>query len=152
MQQQVQALVARCVVCNRVQASLNTPMPHLQPLPIMGLDYRWNVDFAGPLLVTPRHNKSRLSRVRTSALATVSQADDEVVGRRNRRAEGPTTLRPPEEVAVWRMLGPSSKAVRRRRTVAPTVGGQPQSPSAGSHLPPPSIWGHPLSMTPISPF
>jgi hypothetical protein len=32
-------------------------MPHLQPLPIMGLGYRWSLDFAGPLPVTPRHNK-----------------------------------------------------------------------------------------------
>jgi hypothetical protein len=32
-------------------------MPQLQPLPIMGLGYRWSLDFAGPLLVTPRHNK-----------------------------------------------------------------------------------------------
>jgi hypothetical protein len=29
----------------------------LQPLPIMGLGYRWSLDFAGPLPVIPRHNK-----------------------------------------------------------------------------------------------
>jgi hypothetical protein len=40
MQQQVQMLVARCVVCDRVRASFNALMPHLQPLPIMGLGYR----------------------------------------------------------------------------------------------------------------
>jgi hypothetical protein len=40
MQLQVQALVARCVVCNRVRASFNALMPQLQPLPIMGLGYR----------------------------------------------------------------------------------------------------------------
>jgi hypothetical protein len=57
MQQQVQAMVARCVVCNRVRASFNAPMPQLQPLPIMGLGYRWSLDFAGPLPITPRHNK-----------------------------------------------------------------------------------------------
>jgi hypothetical protein len=57
MQQQVQALVAQCVVCDYVRASFNAPMPHLQPLPIMGLGYRWSLDFAGPLLVTPRYNK-----------------------------------------------------------------------------------------------
>jgi hypothetical protein len=57
MQQQVQAMVARCVVCDRVRASFNAPMPQLQPLPIMGLGYWWSLDFAGPLLVTPRHNK-----------------------------------------------------------------------------------------------
>jgi hypothetical protein len=32
-------------------------MPQLQRLPIMGLGYRWSLDFAGPLPVTPRHNK-----------------------------------------------------------------------------------------------
>jgi hypothetical protein len=57
MQLQVQALVARCVVCNRVRASFNAPMPQLQPLPIMGLGYRWSLDFARPLPVTPRYNK-----------------------------------------------------------------------------------------------
>jgi hypothetical protein len=57
MQQQVQAMVARCVVCDRVRASFNAPMPQLQPLPIMGLGYRWSLDFVGPLPVTPRHNK-----------------------------------------------------------------------------------------------
>jgi hypothetical protein len=40
MQQQVQAMVARCMVCDRVRASFNAPMPQLQPLPIMGLGYR----------------------------------------------------------------------------------------------------------------
>jgi hypothetical protein len=57
MQSQVQALVAQCVVCDRVRVSFNAPMPQLQPLPIMGLSYRWSLDFAGPLLVTPRYNK-----------------------------------------------------------------------------------------------
>jgi hypothetical protein len=57
MQQQVQALVARCMVCNRVRASFNALMPHLQPLPIMGLGYRWSLDFVGPLPMIPRYNK-----------------------------------------------------------------------------------------------
>jgi hypothetical protein len=47
-------LVVQCVVCNCVQASINAPM---QPLPIMELDYKWRLDFAGPLPVTPRDNK-----------------------------------------------------------------------------------------------
>jgi hypothetical protein len=51
MQLQVQALVARCVVCDRMRASFNSPMPQLQPLPIMGVGYRWSLDFAGPLPV-----------------------------------------------------------------------------------------------------
>jgi hypothetical protein len=49
--------MARCVVCDHVRASFNAPMPHLQPLPIMGLGYRWSLDFARPLPVTARHNK-----------------------------------------------------------------------------------------------
>jgi hypothetical protein len=57
IQQQVQTTVAQCVVGDRVQASFNVPMPQLQPLPIMGLGYRWSLDFAGPLPVTPKHNK-----------------------------------------------------------------------------------------------
>ena len=31
--------------------------PQLQPLPIMGLDYRWSLDFVGPLVVTSREAK-----------------------------------------------------------------------------------------------
>jgi hypothetical protein len=57
MQQQVQAMVARCVVCDYIWASFNAPMPQLQLLPIMELNYKWSLDFAGPLSVTPRHNK-----------------------------------------------------------------------------------------------
>eukprot|EP00245_Coleochaete_scutata_P000411 TRINITY_DN1051_c1_g1_i1.p1 TRINITY_DN1051_c1_g1~~TRINITY_DN1051_c1_g1_i1.p1 ORF type:complete len:1227 (+),score=252.29 TRINITY_DN1051_c1_g1_i1:430-3681(+) len=57
MQQQVQELIARCVVCDRVRASFNSPSPQLQPLPIMGLGYRWSLDFAGPLPTTARHNR-----------------------------------------------------------------------------------------------
>jgi hypothetical protein len=57
MQQQVQTLVARCVVCDHMRASFNAPMPHLQPLPIMEMGYRWSLDFIGPLPVTLRHNK-----------------------------------------------------------------------------------------------
>jgi transposase InsO family protein len=45
------------VVCDRVRAYFHAPMPQLQPLPIMGLGYRWSLDFAGPLPVIPRHNK-----------------------------------------------------------------------------------------------
>ncbi len=45
------------MVCDRVRASLNAPTPQLHPLPIMGLGYRWSLDFAGPLPLTVRHNK-----------------------------------------------------------------------------------------------
>ncbi len=45
------------MVCDRVRASFNAPTPQLHPLPIMGLGYRWSLDFAGPLPLTVRHNK-----------------------------------------------------------------------------------------------
>ena len=57
MQTDVQRIVARCQVCDRVWASFNAPTSTLQPLPIMGLGYRWSLDFAGPLPITKRHNK-----------------------------------------------------------------------------------------------
>jgi len=44
------------MVCDQVWASLNAPTPHLQPLLIMGLGYRWSLDFANPLNLTPWHN------------------------------------------------------------------------------------------------
>lgn len=37
MQTQVQQLVARCMVCDKVRASFNAPMPQLQPLPNHGI-------------------------------------------------------------------------------------------------------------------
>ncbi len=43
------------MVCDEVEAS--TPTPHLQPLPIMGLGYRWSLDFVDPLRLTPRYNR-----------------------------------------------------------------------------------------------
>ena len=57
MYQQVAMYVSRCEVCDRVRSSFNTLSPQLQPLPIMGLGYRWSLDFAGPLVVTPRGAK-----------------------------------------------------------------------------------------------
>jgi transposase InsO family protein len=57
MYQQVVAYVGRCEVCDRVRSSFNTLSPQLQPLPIMGLGYCWSLDFAGPLVVTPRGAK-----------------------------------------------------------------------------------------------
>ena len=53
MHQQVAAYVGKCKVCDRVRSSFNNLSPQLKPLPIMGLDYRWSLDFAGPLLPTP---------------------------------------------------------------------------------------------------
>ena len=51
------AYVGRCEVCNRVKSSFNTLSPQLQPLFIMGLGYRWSLDFAGPLVVMLRGAK-----------------------------------------------------------------------------------------------
>ncbi len=63
MQTDVKQFVAKCMVCNRVRASFNAPTPQLHPLPIMGLGYRWSLDFAGPLPVTSRHNRYMLVMV-----------------------------------------------------------------------------------------
>jgi transposase InsO family protein len=44
----VRKVLAACEPCQRVKASFNAERPQLQPLPIMGLFYRWGVDCAGP--------------------------------------------------------------------------------------------------------
>jgi hypothetical protein len=44
------------MVCDQARASFNTPTPQLQPLPIMGLGYRWNLYFVDPLSLTLQHN------------------------------------------------------------------------------------------------
>jgi hypothetical protein len=51
------------MVCDRVRASFNALTPQLHPLPIMGLGYHWNLDFAGPLPLTVQHNKYVLMMV-----------------------------------------------------------------------------------------
>jgi hypothetical protein len=45
------------MVCDKVRASFNAPTPQFHPLPIMGLGYRWSLDFTGPLPLTVRHNR-----------------------------------------------------------------------------------------------
>jgi hypothetical protein len=45
------------MVCDRVKASFNAPTPQLHPLLIMGLGYRWSLDFAKPLPLTVWHNR-----------------------------------------------------------------------------------------------
>ena len=57
MQTDVQQIVARCQVCDRVRALFNAPPHVLQPLFTMDLGYRWSLDFVGLLPVTKRHNK-----------------------------------------------------------------------------------------------
>lgn len=50
--------LASCQVCQRVSNALfNSQRPVLQPLPIMGLFYRWHVDLAGPFPTSRRGNK-----------------------------------------------------------------------------------------------
>jgi len=44
----VTAIVASCDLCSRARAAPTPEVPHLQPLPVMGLFYRWGVDLAGP--------------------------------------------------------------------------------------------------------
>ena len=48
MQTDVQQIVARCQVYDRVCALFNALTHVLQPLPIMGLCYWWSLDFAVP--------------------------------------------------------------------------------------------------------
>ena len=57
MHQQVAAYIGRCEVCDHVRSSFNSLSPQLRPLSIMGLGYRWSLDFARPLLPTPRGAK-----------------------------------------------------------------------------------------------
>jgi transposase InsO family protein len=45
------------MVYDWVRASFNAPTPQLHPLPIMGLGYRWSLDFARPLPLTIQHNR-----------------------------------------------------------------------------------------------
>ena len=57
MQQELATYVGRCNVYDRVRSSFNTLSPQLQPLPIMGLGYRWSLDLAEPLMTTKRGAK-----------------------------------------------------------------------------------------------
>ena len=53
----VDAVVGTCESCARVRASFLQSQPHLNPLPIKGLFYRWGVDLCGPFDKTERGNK-----------------------------------------------------------------------------------------------
>jgi hypothetical protein len=57
MHTNVQRLVSHYMICNKVRASFNALTPHLHPLPIMGLGYRWSLEFARPLPLTVWHNR-----------------------------------------------------------------------------------------------
>ena len=58
MYERVAAYVERCEVGDRVKFSFNTLSHQIKPLPIMGLGYRWSMDFAGPLVFTPREQST----------------------------------------------------------------------------------------------
>jgi hypothetical protein len=54
----VRRCLGSCQVCQRVSNALfNAQRPDLQPLPIMGMFYRWHVDLAGPFPTSRRGNK-----------------------------------------------------------------------------------------------
>ena len=59
MYQAVRDCIRSCQACSRVNSvSFNSTKPELQPLPIMGLFYRWHVDHCGPFKpATPRGNR-----------------------------------------------------------------------------------------------
>jgi len=54
--QTVASVVADCQACDMSRARATAADNILQPLPIMGLFYRFNVDLAGPLPLSPRGN------------------------------------------------------------------------------------------------
>ena len=57
MYSDVLKVVANCPSCSRVMSSnFGARSPELQPLPIMGMFYRWHVDLAGPFPTTSRGN------------------------------------------------------------------------------------------------
>jgi len=57
MKQMVEEVCHNCGACHQGHATFHHEQPMLQPLPIMGLFYRWGVDLAGPFPVTSRNNK-----------------------------------------------------------------------------------------------
>jgi site-specific DNA-cytosine methylase len=81
--QQVAAVLRSCKECDRVRATFNAPQPVLHPLPIQGLGYRWSVDLAGPLPVTPRGAKYVMVMVENFSkwvvLAALPNKNSEVV-------------------------------------------------------------------------
>jgi hypothetical protein len=57
MHAEVAAVVRKCGVCDRVNASFGSQQPQLQPLPVEPMFYRWGFDLAGEFPVTQRGNK-----------------------------------------------------------------------------------------------
>ncbi len=56
MRETVQQVIRACRHCDRARQAFNATTPELQPLPVMGLMYRWGVDLYGPLPRTKRGN------------------------------------------------------------------------------------------------
>ena len=44
----VRHVVQQCKACDLARSNFNAALPSLQPLPVMGLFYRWSVDLTGP--------------------------------------------------------------------------------------------------------
>ena len=57
MQIDVQRIITRCQVCDKVHTLFNAPTSVLQPLHITGFGYWWSLDFARPLPITKIYNK-----------------------------------------------------------------------------------------------
>lgn len=57
LQTHVQCTVVKCQACHTIRPSFNAPTFILQPLSIMGLGYRWSLDFGGPVLIIKRDNR-----------------------------------------------------------------------------------------------
>jgi RNase H-like domain found in reverse transcriptase/Reverse transcriptase (RNA-dependent DNA polymerase)/Integrase zinc binding domain/PHD-finger/Integrase core domain/C-5 cytosine-specific DNA methylase len=56
VEQDVLKVIKSCEVCARVNTSFSVQQPELQPLPIMGMFYRWGVDLCGPLPKSSKGN------------------------------------------------------------------------------------------------
>ena len=52
----VRECVLNCQECKQVSATFHAARPELQPLPIMGMFYRWHMDLCGPFPKTRRGN------------------------------------------------------------------------------------------------
>jgi hypothetical protein len=53
----VRAVVGSCAACDLSRAQFNAQLPMLQPLPVMGLHYRWSVDLCGPFPTSMAGNR-----------------------------------------------------------------------------------------------
>jgi hypothetical protein len=63
MLEDVRSVVGGCKACDLARAQFNAQLPALQPLPVMGLFYRWSVDLCGPFPQSKRGNKYEMVMV-----------------------------------------------------------------------------------------